>query len=208
MSTRTDHRGNYEVHSIADILECLEEIGEKQGCVKVGDIADAFGSRTYAPFIIVPALLELSPIGAIPGVPTLLAVTIAIFAVQMLLGKDHIWIPNVLEERRISGDKLKKAAEKVEGVADKMDSWFHKRLRKLTRGVFIRLAAVVILLLCFAVPPLEFLPFASAGPMLAIIFISLALLVRDGVLLLLSVTVGLTAVGFGLSQLLIGGGGG
>ena len=207
MGTHTG-KGDYEVHSIADIIDCLEEIGEKQGCVKVGDIADAFGSRTYAPFMIVPALLELSPIGAIPGVPTILAVTIAIFAVQMLIGREHIWIPDVVEERRITGEKLKNAAEKVEGVADKMDSWFHKRLRALTRGVFIRLAAVVILLLCFAVPPLEFLPFASAAPMLAIIFISLALLVRDGILLLISVSVGLAAVGFGLSQLLMGGGGG
>lgn len=207
MSTHSGD-GNYgDVHSIADILDCLEEIGEEKGCVSVGDMADAFGTRTYAPFLIVPALLEISPIGAIPGVPTLLAVTISIFAVQMLLGKEHIWIPEVLENRRVAGDKLKKAAEKVEGVAEKMDSWFHKRLRKLTTGVFIKIAALVVILLCLAVPPLEFLPFASAGPMLAIVFIGLALLVRDGVLLLVSVTLGLGAVGFGLSQLLMGGGG-
>ena len=200
--------GDYVVHSIADILDCLEKVGEEKGQVSVGDMADAFGTRTYAPFMIVPALLELSPIGAIPGIPTILAATIAIFAAQMLIGKEHIWIPGVLENREIDGDKLKKAAEKVEPVAKRMDSWFHKRLRKLTRGVFIKLAAIVILLLCFAVPPLEFLPFASAGPMLAIVFIGLALLVRDGVLLLVSVTLGLAAVGFGLSQILMGGGGG
>ena len=206
MSTH-EGTGDFEVHSIADILECLEKVGEEKGCVEVGDMADAFGSRTYAPFMIVPALLELSPLGAIPGLPTALAITIAIFAVQMLLGKEHIWIPGVIEKRKVAGDKLKKAAEKVEPIAERMDKWFHKRLRGLTKGIFIRLAALVILLLCFAVPPLEVLPFASSGPMLAIIFISVALLVRDGVLLLVSVAVGLTAVGFGMSQLLMGGGG-
>ena len=63
------------IHSIADILECLHKIGEENGSVSVGDMADAFGTRTYAPFLIVPALLELSPLGAIPGIPTILAVT-------------------------------------------------------------------------------------------------------------------------------------
>lgn len=195
------------VESIADILDCLEKIGEEHGHVSVGDMADAFGTRTYAPFLIVPALLEISPLGAIPAIPTLLAVTVAIFAVQMLVGKDHIWIPEVLENRTIEGQKLKRYAEKVEGVADRMDSIFHKRLKPLTSGIFIKLAALVILALCFAVPPLEFLPFASAGPMMAIVFIGLALLVRDGVLLLVSVSLGLGAVGWGLSQLLGGGGG-
>ncbi len=48
----------------------------------------------------------------------------------------------------------------------------------------------------------------SRVPMLAIVFIGLALLVRDGLLLVISVSVGLAAVGFGLSKLLMGGGGG
>ncbi|WP_265528478.1 exopolysaccharide biosynthesis protein [Sphingomicrobium marinum] len=194
------------IQSVADILECLHQIGEEHGCVSVGDMADAFGTRTYAPFLIVPALLELTPLGAVPGVPTLLAVTVAIFAFQMLLGQDHIWIPDIIENQRIAGDKLKKASEKVEGIGEFMDRLFHKRLKGLTSGIFIKLAAVVVIALCFAVPPLEFLPFASAGPMLAIVFIGLALLVRDGVLLLLSVSMGLAAIAWGLSQLLGGGG--
>ncbi|NNC48764.1 MAG: exopolysaccharide biosynthesis protein [Sphingomonas sp.] len=201
-------KGDYgQIHSIADILECLHQIGEEHGCVSVGDMADAFGTRTYAPFLIVPALLELTPLGAVPGVPTLLAITIAIFAFQMLLGQDHIWIPGIIENRRVDGNKLKRASEKVEGIGEFMDRLFHKRLKGLTSGIFIKLAAVVVIALCFAVPPLEFLPFASAGPMLAIVFIGLALLVRDGVLLLVSVSLGLTAIAWGMSQLLGSGGG-
>ncbi|MCM8557872.1 exopolysaccharide biosynthesis protein [Sphingomicrobium sediminis] len=197
-----------EVHSVGEIVEGLEQIGEEKDCVSVGDVADAFGTRTFAPFLIVPALLEITPLGAVPGVPSILAATIALFAVQMLIGQDHIWIPEFLEKRRVSGSKLHDSAEKAEGVANKMDGWFHKRLQPLTRGIFIKLAALVILALCAAVPFLEVLPFASSGPMLAIIFIGLALLVRDGLLLVVSVLVGVAAVGFGLSQLLMGGGGG
>ncbi|MCJ8190963.1 exopolysaccharide biosynthesis protein [Sphingomicrobium aestuariivivum] len=208
MSTH-DSKGEIgPVKSVGDIVEGLEEIGEKQDCVSVGDVADAFGTRTYAPFLIVPALLEITPLGAIPGVPTVLAVTISIFAFQMLLGRDHIWIPDFLENRRVTGDKLKKSAEKAEGVAEHMDQWFHRRFKGLTRGVFIKLAAIVILALCAAVPFLEVLPFASSGPMLAIVFIGLALLVRDGLLLVISVSVGLAAVAAGLGYLLMGGGGG
>ena len=44
--------------------------------------------------------------------------------------------------------------------------------------------AGAILLLCCTVPPLEFLPFASSIPMLAIAVLGLALTVRDGALVL------------------------
>ncbi|MCJ7421363.1 exopolysaccharide biosynthesis protein [Sphingomicrobium astaxanthinifaciens] len=207
MSTH-DSKGELgPVKSVGDIVEGLEEIGEEKACVSVGDIADAFGTRTYAPFLIVPALLEITPLGAIPGVPTILAIIVAIFAVQMLFGRKRIWIPDIIENRRVTGERLRKAAEKAEGVADRMDQWFHRRLRHLTAGVFMKLAAVVILALCAAVPFLEVLPFASSGPMLAIVFIGLALLVRDGLLLVISVSLGLAAVGFGLGHLLMGGGG-
>jgi len=50
----------------------------------------------------------------------------------------------------------------------------------------VKLAAVMILALCATVPPLEFLPFASSAPMLAIASFGLALLVRDGLLMLIA----------------------
>ena len=201
MSMHGSESGMMEVHSVSDILTCLEKIASEHGCVSVGDVVDAIGTRTYAPFLIVPALLEITPIGAIPGVPTLLAVTIAIFAIQMLFGAHHFWIPDIIENRRVTGEKLDKASRKLEPLADKLDHWFHGRLRVLTKGPAVQVAALAVLALCATVPFLEVLPFASSGPMLAIAAFGMALLFRDGLLMIIATIIAVAAVAGGFSFL-------
>lgn len=191
-------------HSVSDVIDCLEMLAKEKGCVSVGDVVDTLGTRTYGPMLMVPALIELTPIGSIPGVPTFLAITIAIFAVQMLIGAKHFWIPDFIENRRVAASKLDKAARKLEPLAKRLDAWFHGRLKMLTKGAAIRIAAATVILLCLAVPPLEFVPFASSGPMLAIALIGLALLVRDGALMIAALAIGLSAVGYGIVTLIGG----
>ena len=57
---------------------------------------------------------------------------------------------------------------KLRGVAHWLDEHSHGRLEPMAQGVWVKIAALVVILLCMTVPPLEVLPFASSGPMLAI----------------------------------------
>ena len=172
--------------SISDVIDGLDELAEEESEVLFGDMLDKFGSRSFAPVMLTLALVELSPVGTIPGVPSFLAVCIALIAVQLLLGRDHIWVPDWIEERKVSSDKLSGATDKLDSIASKLDSLTKGRLKGLTRGFAQRVAAAIILILCAAVPPLEFLPWAAAGPMLAIAVISLAIMVRDGLAMLMA----------------------
>ena len=182
-------------HSVGDILDCLDKLAEENDSVSVGQVLDAFGSRTFGPAIIVPALLELTPVGAIPGVPTFLAVVIALIAVQKLFGRQHLWFPQIISNRCVSSEKLAKGAKKLRPLAGFMDRHFHRRLKALTRPPFSRIAAGVIVLLCVSVPFLEVLPFASSVPMLAIAGFGLAVLARDGVLMAGALLVSIGAMG-------------
>jgi hypothetical protein len=58
----------------------------------------------------------VSPTGAIPGLPTALAIIVVLFAVQMLFGKQHFWLPKVIRKRWLQGDSLKHALEYVKPV--------------------------------------------------------------------------------------------
>ena len=58
-------------------------------------------------------------------------------------------------------------------------------------------AALAVIVLCVTVPPLEFLPFASTAPMLAIAAIGLALIVRDGLVMLFALILAVAAFGGG-----------
>lgn len=177
---------SHEPHSLEEVVEGIEELTHRKDRVSLGDALDEFGSRSFGPLLVLLPLIEISPLGGIPGVPTALAIVVGLIAVQILFGKDHIWIPDVIQNRRMKSDKLGKFAEKLEGVAEKFDHLFHGRLKWLTEGWPVKVAALLILGLCALVPPLEVLPFASSAPMLAIAAFGLALLVRDGLLMLVA----------------------
>lgn len=182
-------------HKVEDILDCLDALADEREKVSIGHVIGAFGTRTFGPAIMVPALLELTPVGAIPGVPTFLAVTIILVAAQKLVGRRSLWLPGLIGNRCVSSKKLAKGVDKLRPMARFMDRHFHKRLKVLTRAPFSRIAAGLVILLCLTVPFLEVLPFASSIPMLAIAMFGLAALVRDGVLMLVALTASLGAMG-------------
>ena len=171
--------------NVCGIIDRLTELGDKQDKVSIGDIVESFGSRSYGPMLLVPALIGISPVGGIPGVPSFLAVTLLLIAVQMVFGKDHLWLPGILKDRSVDGEKLANASEDMEGVAKWMDKIFHGRLEVFTGRTAGRIAAGVIALMCLAVPPLELLPFAVVLPMGVIAAFGIALTVRDGLLMLI-----------------------
>lgn len=188
-----------EPHNVTEAVEALEDVARKHASegVCIGDVLDEFGGRSFGVFILLPALVELTPLGGIPGAPTFLALMIAIVAAQLLIGKDHIWLPDFVQGRTVRSGRLMRAAKKLEGAAEWHDARFRGRMRRYTRRAMQRVAAVLIMLLCVTVPPLEFLPFASSAPMLAIAAFGLAILVRDGLLLLAASGLSLAALGTG-----------
>ena len=187
-------------HSVGDILDRLDDLAAKQDKLTLGRTIEAFGHRSYAPFLVILPLLEISPHGAIPGLPTMLALVIALIAVQMLFGRRHLWLPGFLANRSVTSAKAKKAIKKVRPIAERMDKWFHGRLPALTKGPMVRVAAAAIIVMTLAVPPLELLPMATTAPMAAIAAFGMALLVKDGLLMMIAFTAaaGALAVGAGL----------
>lgn len=196
-----------EPHSVGDVLDKLRELAD-EGDLEIGHAMEAFGSRSYGPILVVVPLVEISPLGGVPGLPTALAIIIFLVAIQIVLGRKHLWLPRFVAGRTVSADKVRKVADKSKGLADFLDRWFHGRLPKLTEGPFVRAAGVAVILLTFTVPPLEILPFATTAPMLAILAFGLALTVRDGVLMIAASLLALGAVALGLGLWTSGAGGG
>lgn len=190
-----------EPHSVGDILDAIQKLADDQDEVAVGDVVEALGSRGFGPFLVVMPLIDISPVGSIPGLPTAMAAVIMLIAVQMALGRRHLWLPGFVRRRAISSEKASKAVDKTRGLARFMDRWFHGRLPALTKGPFVRAAAVGVMLLACAVPPLELLPLATTIPMLAIAAFGLAITVRDGALMIAAMMLAVVAIGVGAGLL-------
>ncbi|MCZ4351876.1 exopolysaccharide biosynthesis protein [Roseovarius aestuarii] len=173
-------------HKAEETTDQIADLGQGNDEVRVGDMIEALGRRGFGPLLFVPAMIELSPIGGIPGVPTVLALIIALIAVQIILGRSHFWLPDILERQTVSGKALSKAAGVLNPVAQRMDSWFGGRLPAMVGPWVQRLAAAAVIAHCATVPPLEIIPFASSVPMLSIALIGLAMMAGDGVLMLMA----------------------
>ena len=177
-----------------DILDTLSS-HEGERNVTVREVVDEFGGKSFGPLLALPALLEITPIGGIPGVPTFLASLIALIALQVLIGRRSLWLPGFIANRSTTGDKLREASEKLRTPARYIDRTFHNRLERFTTAPFDRAIALVCIILCLSVPPLELLPFASTVPMAAIALLGLALLFDDGLLSLVGLAFAVATLG-------------
>ncbi|WP_420557778.1 exopolysaccharide biosynthesis protein [Roseovarius sp.] len=168
------------------LLNEIDDLADGGDTVSVGDVVDAIGGRGFGPIIFVTALLGASPLGGIPGVPTLFAVILILIAVQILFGRRSFWMPDRIGNRAVTDDRVARSVDKARPAAEWMDRHFGHRLEALTGRPAQLVAALVVVGLCAMIPPLEVVPFAALIPFAAIALLGLAITVRDGVLMVVA----------------------
>ncbi|MBF8643930.1 exopolysaccharide biosynthesis protein, partial [Pseudomonas luteola] len=58
---------------LEDVIDGVIELGKEKDKVSVGDIKREIGQRSYGPFLFVPSIIEISPVGGVPGASTFFA---------------------------------------------------------------------------------------------------------------------------------------
>ena len=156
--------------------------------IKMEEIVARFERRGFGALLLAPALLTTMPI---PGVPTLGALLIIFITAQRLIGRNHPWLPKKLAEFSIDEDRLQNNVKKVRKYTQLIDRYIHPRLTFLARKPADRIIAGFCLLLALSIPPLELLPFAALAPAITMIFLSLGLSARDGLLIAIGIAIAL-----------------
>lgn len=187
-----------DADSVGEVVDGVEEIAACKDEVAIDDLLDEFGDRSFAPLMLILALIGITPVGAIPTVPTIIGACIAIIAAQMAWGQEHVWLPAFVTRQGVAAGRLTGGKDKLDRVAGVLDGVAKGRLKALASGPARRLVAGLIVVLCVALPVLEIVPFAAAAPFLAIAMLSLAMMVRDGLVLLIGGAVALGALGYGV----------
>ncbi|MCA0041971.1 exopolysaccharide biosynthesis protein [Celeribacter litoreus] len=175
-----------EPRSVNDILRAIEAAQDDQvGRVSVDAIFDEIGHASFAPAVLVPALILVSPISGIPGFPTFGAIIIFLFAFQAVLGTDHLWLPEFIRRRHLPSEKVQKALDWLEKPANWIDERTETRLSFLAKRPWHRLTYLLMVLIAITIPALELLPLVTSAACTAISLMALGLMVRDGLLVLL-----------------------
>lgn len=192
-----------EIANVEQLLDRIGEVAREHERVSLGGILARLGSRSFGPLLLLVGLITLAPIiGDIPGVPTLMAAIVLLTGAQLLVGRDHLWLPQWLLARSIPRDKVERALGWLRRPARAVDRLLRPRLQIFVGGAGGYAVAIVCLLVALAMPPMEFIPFSANGAGLALTAFGLGLIARDGLLALLAfIVVAATAgaIAYGLT---------
>jgi len=147
-------------------------VGEMVRRVEHGD-----GPGAVLFVLTLPVLLPLPP-----GVSMLLALPLLMIALQIVLGRRTLWMPDALSRRPVDRAALVKLLHRVLPPLTRFESKVRPRLRFLTGPVGARLVglACTVIAVVLILP----IPFANLVPAIALTMFALGLTRRDGLLIL------------------------
>lgn len=166
--------------SLSDLLDGIDRAGDGQR-VSFRDMLEEVGDNAITPFILMIAVLMVSPLSGIPGTPTISALIIVTIAVQGLSGRKRLWLPDFLMRRRIKARYLHRAVEWLRRPCAFLDHHSQKRLTFLTKGPARWITMGVVALIPLSWPALEILPMVTSVGAATIALLVFGLFTRDGV---------------------------
>lgn len=158
------------------------------GRVTLSDCAAILGDRAFGGFLLMLSLPNILPLPW--GFATALCIPMVLIATQMLLGRQRLWLPQILLRLGAEREVVARALDRSLPMLRRTERWLRPRLSFLSSSLSERLVGAVCLFLCVVLV----LPIPLLGwfPAFALVALALGLVERDGLMLL---------VGYALSVL-------
>lgn len=188
-------------HNITEVLEEVEHKVSGEN-LSMGKVVDTFDHRGFGPLLLFTSLIIILPTGGIPGVPTIIAVTIMLLAVQLMMGRDSPWLPKRIRKVSFKKSLFERGIDKVKPFTRKLDHAIKPRWKHLTCGIFAKIIGAICVLLAALLPFLELVPFVDTVPGTAIALLGVGLTARDGLFVIFGMLVSAAALGVAASLLL------
>lgn len=176
--------------SITDLVDRVSHASDDDQ-TSVAQIVQALGQTSFLPNMMIPALAVVSPLSGVPLFSSICGLTIALVAVQMLIQRDHIWLPDFLMRKHLRTQRVRKATDWMKKPARFLDRITKERLRLLVHRPFLWVTQLICLLCGLTMPFLELVPFTSSLMGVVVCLFAFGMLARDGLFTLL----GLGALG-------------
>lgn len=144
------------------------------------DLAAQLHGRAWGGLLLIFAAINLLPLP--PGTSIFFAIPILIVSAQMVAGRESPWFPRRIDRRGVKKSELQRLIDKMGRLEARVERIFRPRLGKLTGSTAARLIGAVCFLLALvaAIP----IPLFHMAPAAAIVLFGLALIYRDGALVI------------------------
>lgn len=186
----------------AALIDDLLTFCEGRERVTVREVVDRLGVAGFPVLVlalVMPALIPIpGPYGMVFGT------AVALLAIQMTVGRPRPWLPAFLTRRFVKSELLVKWGHRARVWLVWIER-FHSPgwLRRIAGRQMSRIAGFVVLPLSIMIGlPI---PFGNVPPVLAIAMICLALILKDGLALLLAFVAAILAAGWVVTVFWFGG---
>jgi hypothetical protein len=177
------HCNEKEVKHISAIFDDIIREKPTGGPLTFETILKILGNRAFGMALIFFALPTAMPFAIIPGVSFIFSIPITIFAIQILLLRETIWLPNWLGQHVVVEKNVEKVAEKAKPYLIKIEKVLKPRLLLMTSPLMQVLNGLFILMLSFFLMlPIPFSNFVFSG---LILLFGFGLVAKDGLFILL-----------------------
>lgn len=178
-----------EGRSASSVLhELVEAFPEEK--TSIGALIDRLDSRAHGVLLLVLALPMCIP--NVPGISTVFGILMLAPAAQLVLGSRRLWVPQRVRRWEVESAQLRRTLRTAIPTLKRVEYLIKPRWSQLTRFPVTILVGLQTLLMAFIL--ILPIPFANWPPGMTVAITSLALLQRDGVLMLLSVPAAIASV--------------
>jgi hypothetical protein len=158
----------------------LEEDGPDR--LSFSELAAQLHSRAWGGLLLIFAAINMLPLP--PGTSAFFALPILMVSAQMVFGRATPWFPARLDRRGVTKQELGRLIGKMEWLERRVERIFKPRMATLTGPASTRFIGLVCFLLALvaAIP----VPLFHVAPAAAILLFGLALIYRDGALVIVA----------------------
>jgi hypothetical protein len=162
------------------LAQIVEEHGPDR--LSFSELAAKLHSRAWGGLLLIFAAINVLPLP--PGTSVFFAIPLLIVSAQMVMGRSSPWFPAKLDRRGVTKQLLAKLIDKMEWAEARIERVFRPRLPGLTGPAAARVIGLVCFLLALlaAIP----IPLFHVAPAAAIVMFGLALIYRDGALVIIA----------------------
>jgi hypothetical protein len=179
------HHGRPASELLEDLIEAFP--GES---VSVGELIDRLDLRAHGMLLLVLALPMCVP--NVPGISTIFGALMLAPALQMVFGSRRLMVPRRVREWRVDCSALRRTFNLAIPTLKRVEYLIKPRWSRLTRFPATILVGLQTLLMALVL--ILPIPFANWPPGMTVAITALALLQRDGLLMLLTIPAAIASV--------------
>ncbi len=173
--------------TLSGVLDQMEHLsGGADRQITVEEIINCLGKHSFASTILAFSLISTSPASGIPGVTAFVGLVVMFLVVQMIFGRDSLWLPGFIMRRDIAAKKLREGVRWLRRPVAFVDRFLHERATFLLHRPWIYLPLIMVLLLTMFMPFMEVVPTSGSIASAMIAIFAAGYLMRDGKVVILS----------------------